>query len=180
MDEISEKIRTLRRENNLTLKELSEKTGLSISFLSQVENGTSSLAITSLKRIADALNVPINTFFGNWHNHNFLVKAEDQNKFKLEGSDTEYTLLSGEFSERSLESLIVCIPPEEKHGQKFNHPGEEFVYVLEGAIIVNIDSEQYLAKAGDSIHYPSRIPHYWVNPLKQTAKILTVLTPVIF
>ena len=62
MDEISEKIRTLRRENNLTLKELSEKTGLSISFLSQVENGTSSLAITSLKKIADALNVPINTF----------------------------------------------------------------------------------------------------------------------
>ena len=79
-----------------------------------------------------------------------------------------------------MEALIVCIPPEEKHGQKFNHPGEEFVYVLEGAIIVNIDGEQYLAKAGDSIHYPSRVPHYWVNPLKQTAKILTVLTPVIF
>lgn len=180
MDEISEKIRSLRRENDFTLKELSEKTGLSISFLSQVENGTSSLAITSLKKIADALNVPINTFFGSWQNHNFLVKSEDQTKFKIEGSDSEYVLLSGEFSERYLEALIVYIPPESKHGHKFNHPGEEFVYVLEGAIIVNINGEQYLAKAGDSIHYPSKIPHSWTNPLNQKAKILTVLTPVIF
>jgi len=180
MDEISDKIRSLRKENNLTLKELSEKTGLSISFLSQVENGTSSLAITSLKKIADALNVSINTFFGSFQSHNFLIKSEDQCKFKIEGSNTEYMLLSGEFSERSLEALIVYIQPEETHGHQFNHPGEEFVYVLEGAITVNIDGKEYLTKAGDSIHYPSKLPHFWVNPLKQKTKILTVLTPVIF
>lgn len=180
MDEISDKIRSLRKNNNLTLKELSEKTGLSISFLSQVENGTSSLAITSLKKIADALNVPINIFFGDCQNHNFLMKSEEQSKFKIEGSNTEYILLSGEFAERFLEALIVYIQPEEIHGHQFNHPGEEFVYVLEGAIIVNIDNKDYLAKAGDSIHYPSKLPHYWVNPLKEQSKILTVLTPVIF
>ncbi len=62
INEIAEKIRNLRKEKNLTLKDLGEKTGLSISFLSQVENNSSSLAITSLKKIADALNVPITYF----------------------------------------------------------------------------------------------------------------------
>ncbi len=51
INEIAEKIRNLRKEKNLTLKDLSEKTGLSISFLSQVENNSSSLAITSLKKL---------------------------------------------------------------------------------------------------------------------------------
>lgn len=180
MCQISEKIRTLRKENNLTLKDLSEKTGLSVSFLSQVENGTSSLAIVSLKKIADALCVPINNFFTNHQNHNFLVKSEDHHKFKLEGSNTEFVVLSGEFEERTLESMMVTIPPESRHGQKFKHPGEEFIYVLEGLLIVNLDGKEYLLKKGDSIHHPSNLNHFWVNPTKENTKLLSVLTPVLF
>lgn len=62
MDDISKKIRGLRIQKGLTLKELSEKTDLSVSFLSQVERGASSLAITSLKKIADALGVKMTYF----------------------------------------------------------------------------------------------------------------------
>ncbi|TYP48143.1 Cupin domain-containing protein [Thermosediminibacter litoriperuensis] len=89
-------------------------------------------------------------------------------------------LLSGDFPQRTLEAMIVYIPPEEGLGSKFSHPGEEFVYVLEGTVIVDIDGNEYLVKAGESIHYPSTIPHSWYNPLKQKAKLLTVLTPIIF
>ncbi|WP_197249584.1 helix-turn-helix domain-containing protein [Cytobacillus firmus] len=63
MDEIYKKIKDLRLQNGYTLKELSERTDLSISFLSQVERGTTSLAITSLKKIANVLNVKISEFF---------------------------------------------------------------------------------------------------------------------
>ena len=69
MDLISERIRQLRTQNKLTLKDLSQKTGLSVSFLSQVENGSSSLAITSLKKIADSLNVSIKIFFDYFEEH---------------------------------------------------------------------------------------------------------------
>ena len=62
MNEIAERIRNLRKEKSLTLKDLSEKTDLSVSFLSQVENGASSLAITSLKKIADALGVSMKIY----------------------------------------------------------------------------------------------------------------------
>ena len=180
INEIAQKIHDLRKEKSLTLKDLSNVTGLSISFLSQVENNSSSLAITSLKKIAEALDVSINYFFDVPEVHNFLVKSEEQKPFKLEGSNSEFVRLSGDFPSRKLESLITIIPPEQQHGSKFSHPGEEFVYVLEGAIIAVVGETEYLVKAGDSIHFPSTFNHVLINPLKQESKILYVLTPLIF
>lgn len=180
INEIAQKIRDLRKEKNLTLKDLSNVTGLSISFLSQVENNSSSLAITSLKKISDALGVNINYFFEIPEVNNFVVKSEDEKPFKIEGSNSEFIRLSGDFPNRKLEAMITTIPPEQRHGSNFSHPGEEFVYVLEGTLIVVIDENEYEVKAGDSIHYPSTSNHGWINPSKQDVKILTVLTPVIF
>lgn len=79
-----------------------------------------------------------------------------------------------------MESILVVIPAEKQHGHKFSHPGEEFIYVLEGAIIANIDGEEYFVNEGDSIHFPSTIPHILSNPLKTDSKILTVVCPAIF
>lgn len=62
MENIYERIRSLRVSMNMTLKDLSEKTGLSVSFLSQVERGNSSLAITSLQKIADVFKVSMSSF----------------------------------------------------------------------------------------------------------------------
>lgn len=170
----------MRNQQNMTLKDLSEKTGLSVSFLSQVERGASSLAITSLKKISDALNVPISSFFTGYQNKNFIVKIEEQKPFRIEGSVAQYTRLSGEFAGRNLEPMLVILDAGEKQKSKFGHPGEEFYYVMEGAVIFNIDGQEYLVKKGESIHYPSELPHYWINPLEQKAKLLCVLTPVIF
>lgn len=180
MNEIYEKIRGLRTEKNLTLKELSDKTGLSISFLSQVERGISSLAITSLKKIADALEVPITSFFDTYPNENYYVKLEEQKSFRLEGSNVDYTRLSGDFAGKSLESLLVTLPPGLARSNVFSHPGEEFYYVLEGTVLFNIDGKEYLVGNGDSLHFPSQLAHFWLNPDKEQAKILCVLTPVIF
>ncbi|ABO50086.1 Cupin 2, conserved barrel domain protein [Desulforamulus reducens MI-1] len=180
MEEIFEKVRTLRNQKNMTLKDLSEKTGLSVSFLSQVERGTSSLAITSLKKIADALNVHIASFFANYSNTNFTTRADEQKSFKIEGSSTEYIRLSGEFHGRNLEPLLVTFAPGQVQPNTFCHPGEEFYYVLEGAVIFNVDGKEILVKEGDTIHFPSTLPHFWINPLQQKTKVLCVLTPVIF
>lgn len=177
---ISGKIRELRKDRRFTLKDLSQKTGLSVSFLSQVENGTSSLAITSLKKISDALNVSINYFFDNPEPHKYLTKLEDRSEFQIEGSNSKYVRLSGDFPDRAIETLYLIIPPEQQHGHKFSHPGEEFMYVLEGTLIANVDGTEYILNQGDSIHYPSTLPHVWINPLKQEAKILSITSPAIF
>jgi len=180
LSEIADKIKELRKEKGYTLKDLADKTELSVSFLSQVENGSSSLAITSLKKLADAFSVPMTFFFYSMETHNYHVKIDEQKSFKMEGLPSEFVRLSGDFSGRSLESMIVTIPGGQKHGHKYNHPGEEFAYVLEGVLIVEIEDKEYLVQAGDSIHYPSTMPHQWRNPLGSPVKILSVITPAVF
>ena len=180
MKEVSTKIRELRIEKDLTLKEISEKTGLSVSFLSQVERASSSIAITSLKKIADALEVPITSFFEDFSNENFQVKKEEQKPFKLEGSSVTYTRLGGEFSGRSIEPMLVTFPPGPTPEKTFSHPGEEFYYLLEGELIFEVDGKEYVLKPSDSIHFPSTLSHSVKNPLEVDAKVLSVVTPVIF
>ncbi|AYD39862.1 cupin domain-containing protein [Clostridium fermenticellae] len=180
ISEIAEKIHNLRKKNNLTLKDLSKKTGLSVSFLSQIENGSSSLAITSLKKIADALNVTMNYFFTPPEINNFLVNSSNTKVFKLEGSNSEYSRISGDFFSRKLEAMLITIPPEQMHGSTFSHPGEEFVYVLEGTLIVTLNKEEYIVNAGDSIQYPSTVLHSWFNPIKEPTRLISVVTPLIF
>lgn len=181
MDEIYKKIKELRLLRGYTLKELSEKTDLSISFLSQVERGTTSLAITSLKKIADALNVKITEFFEEEKTQeDYLVKADQQKPFKLTGSDFLYSRLNGEFTGRMLEPLLVNIPPNQKQTQKYGHPGEEFYFVLKGNVIFYIDGKEYVVREGDSIHFPSTCPHSLENPFNEETILLSVLTPVIF
>lgn len=180
MDEIFKRIRDLRKQHDYTLKDLSDKTGLSVSFLSQVERGSTSLALTSLKKIADAYDVPITDFFENVSNQNYVVKAEEQKSFRIEGSSAEFSRLGGMFTGRMLEPIIVTYDPGGAEHNVFNHPGEEFYLVLEGAVIFNVDGKEYLLKAGDSLHFPSTLPHFWVNPLNQKSKVLCVLTPVLF
>lgn len=180
INEISQKIAALRKQKGLTLKELSDKSGLSISFISQIENGSSSLAITSLKKIADALEVPIISFFSAMHNNNFHVQIADQETFQIEGAGAEYIRLSGTFPDRSMEALLVVMQPGKSTGQKFCHAGEEFLYVIEGLLVVDLDGQQYIVKAGESMHFPAATPHFWTNPLKEKTKLLSVVMPAIF
>ncbi|RFU66868.1 cupin domain-containing protein [Peribacillus saganii] len=180
MEEVSKRIRELRNEKKLTLKDLAEKTGLSVSFLSQVERASSSIAITSLKKIADAFEVPITSFFEDYANKNYKVPVEEQKSFRIEGSGSVYTRLGGEFSGRSIEPMLVTFPQGQPYEKTFSHPGEEFYYILEGVLLFEVDGKEYLMKAGDSIHFPSQLPHSVKNPIDKDAKVLSVVTPVIF
>ena len=151
LSEIADKIKELRKEKGYTLKDLADKTELSVSFLSQVENGSSSLAITSLKKLADAFSVPMTYFFYSMETHNYHVKIDEQKSFKMEGLPSEFVRLSGDFSGRSLESMIVTIPGGQKHGHKYNQPNNsscilklKFVYTkIKRSIYENIISRAF-------------------------------------
>lgn len=181
MEHIYERIRQMRVMQNMTLKQLSELTGLSVSFLSQVERGESSLAITSLQKIAEALGVPITQFFEDYSNPNFTVRVEDRRPFQLEGSDRTYCRLAGDISARELEPLLVVLKPGEEPPIAYSHPGEEFYFVLEGVASFEVDGKEYCLSEGDSFHIPSHLSHTMWNPSQAGQTVLiSVLTPKIF
>ena len=179
MKEVSDKIKLYRKEKNQTLKDLSEETGLSVSFLSQVERGESNLAITSLNKIAEALDLHISAFFTPQFTEDFKISPDQMEPFKLERSDQEFLRASSEFKDRKLDSYIITVYPK-NYSECSSHEGEEMYYVLEGEIIFYVNDSQYFLKKGEVIHYPSTIKHYYINESEKTARILCVLTPKLF
>lgn len=180
MEDINKKIKQLRFEQGMTLKDLSEKTDLSVSFLSQVERGSSSLAITSLKKIADAFGVKMIHFFEEEQNMNYAVKKEQQKSFKIGTSEHSFIRLSTNFPEKKIEPFIVTLKPRQKDEELVQHPGEEFYFVLKGAIILTVEGNEYYLQEGEAIHFPSTQLHMWENPLDQETVLLSMVTPAIF
>jgi transcriptional regulator with XRE-family HTH domain len=179
MKEVSDKIKFYRKEKNKTLKDLSEETGLSASFLSQVERGESNLAITSLNKIAEALNLHITDFFTPQYTEDFKISPDKMEPFKIERSDQEFFHASSEFKDRKLDNYIINVYPN-NYSESSSHEGEEMYYVLEGEITFYVNDKKYVLKKGEIIHYPSSIKHHYINESEETAKIFCVLTPKLF
>lgn len=180
MEGIYERIRQLRTQQNMTLKELSDKTGLSISFLSQVERGNSSLAITSLQKIAEVLNVSMSSFFEEPVNNTYVTTRSTRKAIQIERSNATFVRLAGDFVGRALEPLYITLAPGLVQDAAFNHQGEEFYYILQGKVVMTIENQDYELSEGDTIHFPSVLDHTWYNPTDEPAHIISVLTPVIF
>lgn len=180
MENIYERIRSLRVNMNMTLKELSEKTGLSISFLSQVERGNSSLAITSLQKIADVFNVSMSSFFESTVSNSFFTPAKGRKSFQIERSNSTFARLGGNFSGKVLEPIYITLAPQQAQDVVFNHPGEEFYYILKGKVLMTIGDNEYEMNEGDTIHFPSLLDHTWHNPTDEPVHMIAVLTPIIF
>jgi transcriptional regulator with XRE-family HTH domain len=176
-------IRTLRRRRGLSLRDLSRLTGFSISFLSLVERGQSSLALTSLYKVAKALDSDISHFFRqngaapDTHPLPHVHRAGETSEIAIAGGNRTYRLLSGRAPDRVLEPLLVTVEPTESIEEPYSHEGEEFAYVLAGDLLFVVEGREYRLGAGDSIHFAASVPHAIHNDTGAPVQALWVLTP---
>lgn len=172
---IGQKIKSLRKEKKLTLKEIAERTELSISFLSQVERMKSSLTLESLKKISEALEVNPSFFFSSEEGETqpTVVRAIGEND-DFTVNQFIYKDLSGNYSGLGFSPLLVILNPGENKGSQFTHHGKEFLYVLDGVLTVQVNNEEYYLKPNDSIIIDSTRPHYWLNLTDLPVKFLCV------
>lgn len=182
MEDLGLRIKTLRQQKNLTLRDVSESTGFSVSFLSQVEREISSLTITSLKRIAEALGVPLSYFFPPPAMAAYVVKKAERKDFRLDNQPIIYNSLSGDLDNKALEPLLLTFLPGEKgmRTDAYSHLGEEFGFILEGTLHVTVDGHEYQLHEGDSIHFSSTKTHSWENRSGGVVKAIWVSTPRLF
>lgn len=179
METIPVSIKNLRHERRLTLKALSEKTDLSVSFLSQVERGESSPAITSLNKIAEALDVDISYFFTPLKTEDFKIPFKTSEPLRVEHSAQTMYRMSSDFENRALENYLIEIPAGTGN-ETVRHVGEEMYYLIEGELTVYVNNKRYDLEKNDVIHFPSNIPHHYENNSNDLAKILCVITPTLF
>ena len=162
---IGEKIKALRTSQNMTLKQLSEKTNLSTGFLSQMERGMSSIAIDTLENIAGVLGVSLTSFFDEEPVkdisdpvvHSFALPAVQV------GSQIIQHILSHDVSSFDFLPRIFTLLPlantAEENLEMYTHNGEEFIYILEGIATIQVGSSQYTLYPGDSIQIHSNESH---------------------
>lgn len=180
--DLGKKIKKLRLEKKMTLKALSEKAGLSVGFLSQLERGLTSTAITTLNTIAGALDVDLSYFLAPpKQNNSRIIRSYEREIYQVQDDKFIYYNLENTEECNKLTPMIITILPEEKKTfNQYTHDGEEFLYVIEGILTVYIDNEKKDLHPGDTLHIKSSISHDWHNLTNKIVRILTVNTPQIF
>jgi transcriptional regulator with XRE-family HTH domain len=158
-------LKSLRKDRKLKLKDLAEKTGVSISFLSQVERGKSSVTLESLKKIADALGVNPSVFF---------AKDDLQDDLNIRRERFYYKDLSDGIQDANFSPILVTLQPGENEGNAFSHGGHEFLFVVEGLLTVEVDGRQLQLSEQQSILFDAHKTHYWFNHTEQVVRFLVV------
>lgn len=173
---IGKKINALRKYKGLTLQQVSDAANLSIAFLSQIERGLASPSVSSLASIARALEVSPSYFFPPPPSNGLVVRGYARQPFHMDNSEITYARLGGDFEERLMEPLFVTYPPRYV-SERFAHVGEEFVYVLEGQLVIQLGDTKYELNSNDSIHYSSQHVHQIENPTDLPVHAIFVNTP---
>ncbi len=179
---VGEKIKELRESLNLSLKDIAEKTGFSTAYLSQVENHLISPPLGALIKIAHSLGIEIGRFFNQSGKAPFTIVRKDERQPTSRVSSKEgvrygysYESLAPDKVNRHMEPFLVTLEPAAKRSMPYNHEGEEFLFVLEGRVEIQLGEYTDILDPGDSIYYDSTVPHR-VSCLDETpAKIVAVI-----
>lgn len=183
MENIGAKVKALRLENKMTLKELGALSSLSIGFLSQFERDQTTIAIDSLAKIAKIFNVDITYFIGSKpRSSSPIVRKYDKADIQVLSSKFISRVLINDIEASFLPRIIEILPNYEKDLEvdMISHEGEEFIYVLEGILDLMIDGITHNLYPGDAAYISSKQHHNWLNNTNRTVKLLTINYPNVF
>lgn len=180
MEALGKKIKKLRLKEGITLKQMGEKTNLSVGFLSQLERGLSTIAIDSLEKIAELFNKEISYFFQEpKKTDSIILRSYEQSTEKIVGERFIFKNLSANLKDKVMRPRLVQIQPMEMQEEikTYGHEGEEFVYVLEGILTLNLEKGKFSLYPGDTAHYNSKTLHNWSNETNNIVKFLVTSLP---
>lgn len=182
---ITEKIKRVRKNKKITLKKLSETTGLTEGYLSRIENSKTIPPVSTLSRIANALDIDVPfLLLEKWDiegdNPNFVIvrKETSQSNFNKENesSAAKNKNLLEPIAEnkkgKNMEPFILY--PDFEIIEAPKHEGEEFIHILDGQIEFFYGTEMHLLSAGDSVYLDAKIPHNFRSLGEERAKVLVV------
>ncbi len=176
--DVGARLRTLREGRQLSIRALAEASGLAVNTLSLIENGKTSPSVSTLQQVAVALGVPITSFFEPESPRSRVVFMPASQRVATDLPHGMLSDLGMGLAQRSIEPLLITLDPGAGSGsQSIVHPGQEFVFCLEGRIRYVVNGETYMLGPGDSLIFESSLPHGWENPEATPAQALLILCP---
>ena len=174
-------VKRLRNSLGLTLGEVAKRSGVSAGMLSRLENGDVSPSLETLGALTGALGVPLSNLFTDIGK----VRGGAQHVPKGQGLEvvrrgtrrghTYHLLAADRGPRRAFEPFLVTLNDKSEVFPGFEHPGTEFIYLLEGSLTYRHGDETHLLKAGDALTFAGSVPHGPETLLKTPIRMLSVI-----
>jgi transcriptional regulator with XRE-family HTH domain len=177
MESLGSKLRALRKQQGLSLKQLAERVGCAPSYLSMVENERLDPSVSRLKKIVDALGKTIVNLFGEPADGDIIVRKERRAKAAFPGSKLLIEILVLQSPDKKMDARLVTIAPQGGSEGDYSHPGEEFGLVLKGSLELTVDGTKYLLKEGDCFYFHSTRSHRFRNNSADETQVVWVNHP---
>lgn len=181
--QIGDDIRALRRGRGLTLRELAQRVGRSLGWLSQIERGQTTPSVRDLGLIADQFGISISFFFRsasrNAAEQGLILRAEDRTAIGSSETGLTEELLSPTLSGSFEIIRSVFAPHADSGGTLPAREKEDGGVVLRGGLVLVIDGTEVTLRTGDSFQFAGR-PYAWRNPHDEPAEVIWVVSPPVY
>jgi transcriptional regulator with XRE-family HTH domain len=180
-ESLGDRIRRVRQERGLTNKDLSSRTGIDTAALERIESGETIPALGQLVRLGRALDMKMGYFISPGADQLMTVVRKDARRSISRYGEAKgiehgyfYECLAPGKADRLMEPFIVTLVPTDT--EEFStHAGQEFLYVLEGEIKVQVGDRVEFLKPGDAVYYDSDQPHLVRCVGAAVTKVLAVI-----
>ncbi len=175
--DVGQRLRVLREERGISMRALARRSGLSANALSMIERGLTSPSVSTLNKLATALEVPITAFFRQEPVREQVVfrKASERTRVPflrglLEG-------LGGEAFVGRVEAFLLTLESGGSSGPHgMIHTGHELVFCLRGTLEYEVDNQHFLLEPGDNLIFAAQLVHRWRNPGTSVTNAIVVIS----
>lgn len=180
-ESLGARLRARRKAIGKTMQQVADEASLTIGFISQIERGISTPSLASLYNVAKALDASVDMFVTQApaRTHRVATHAGQRPTFKVDGTSRYYEFLERGFADAKLNACLSHVPPGHA-SEMMSHEGEDFIYLVAGHMLYEVDGVVHDLKAGDTLHFDSRKPHRGTNIGDETAIELWVGTMRLF
>jgi transcriptional regulator with XRE-family HTH domain len=178
---VGRQLRHLRAELGLSLRQLSERVGVSPSTIQKIENNQISPTLGTMVKIAQGLDKDLQFFLEPADERTNIVYCSKAQRRRINPPDVKFSieLLTEGLSDQKVSALLVRVPPRGRRSH-LRHQGEEFQYCLRGTVAFTIDGKRYRLMPGDTLHFKSDLSHSWTNVGTEEAEMLMICSPPLY
>lgn len=175
--DVGKRLRALREERSVSMRALARRSSLSANALSMIERGLTSPSVSTLIKLANALEVPITAFFRPEPDRSPVVFRKSNERSKVLFQNGIWEGLGGEHFSGRVEAFMLTLEAGGHSGPYgMVHSGHEFVYCIEGAIDYEVEEQTYHMESGDNLIFAAQMLHRWKNVGETTAKAIVVIS----
>jgi len=179
---VGERVKRAREKRGLSLLDISRRTGIEVTLLSEIEEGQSAPPLGTIIKLAKALEMKMGYFISGDELRPFtIVRRGDRKVVSRYDSKRDkhygygYESLAPYKKDRHMEPFLVTLQPAVTEEERSTHDGQEFIFVLTGSMEVRLGEEIHVLDPGDAIYYDSTVPHLVKCHGQETTRILAVL-----